>query len=631
MKKNTPAQNPEENPKQIKYLRWGIVLLLTLGIINSYLDRMNMSFAASAISREFGHWVQVFQFWRSDAAEISSSVAIDQDAAILAGEFDGLNQRGGLAYLLTHQDSGWVETASLQPDSAPGGVLKTKAIALDENYAIISSVSNSSGSGLVFIARHRKKEGTDKNQIQWRIQQQLLPTEPVNGLNFGEAVAIRNDYALVGAPAKTEHAISGAVYVFHRQDDRWVQQAKLTVENTAASGQFGQSVAMLEDAVLVGNSAEEQGRGAVYVFQHQENDWIQTQKLTRADAQANDHFGQLLSADGKYALVTAPDAERHASSGTAYIFQRHTDGWKLQVQLESGDSPAINQFGISAALAGNYAMVGAASGPKAGASGIVFMYHREGRRWVQQSRLVPSDSTIFNFGSAVALGDDKFAIVGAIKKRTALDDTLSAYIYKHIPVDPAPMGLILAMFFWMYGLLQVPAGRLVDKYGIRKLYTLSYLIWGFVATAFGLAISIWMFIVLRALLGILESVSAPASMAFIGTHFNEKERGLASGLYLSGTKFGPSIGGILAAWLIDSYGWRMLFILCGLVPLIWLAPWEYYYRKLESRLKKHPEASDRTNLTEKSLTVKKPQLFPLKKLFLYKKTWGVFWGSAAYS
>ncbi|MBN2088620.1 MFS transporter, partial [candidate division KSB1 bacterium] len=586
MKKNTLAQNPEENSKQIKYLRWGIVLLLTLGIINSYLDRMNMSFAASAISREFGHWVQVFQFWRSDATEISSSVAIDQDAAILAGEFDGLNQRGSLAYLLTHQDTGWVETASLQPDSAPGGVLKTKAIALDENYAIISSVSDSSGSGVVFIARRSKKEGTDKNQIQWRIQQQLLPTEPPIGLNFGEAVAIRNDYALVGAPAKTEQAISGAVFIFHRQDDHWVQEAKLTVENTTAPGQFGQSVALVEDAVLVGNSAEEQGRGAVYVFQHQKNDWIQIQKLMRADAQTNDHFGQLLSADGKYALVTAPDAERHASRGTAYIFQRNEDEWKLQAELVPDDSLAINQFGISAALAGNYAMVGVATGPKAGTTGIVFMYHREGRRWVQQSRLIPSDSTIFNFGSAVALSDDKFAIVGAIKKRTALDDTLSASIYKHIPVDPAQMGLILAMFFWMYGLLQVPAGRLVDKYGIRKLYTLSYLIWGFVATAFGLATSIWMFIVLRALLGILESVSAPASMAFIGTHFNEKERGLASGLYLSGTKFGPSIGGILAAWLIDSYGWRMLFILCGLVPLLWLAPWEYYYRKLESRLKK---------------------------------------------
>jgi len=80
-------------------------------------------------------------------------------------------------------------------------------------------------------------------------------------------------------------------------------------------------------------------------------------------------------------------------------------------------------------------------------------------------------------------------------------------------------------------------------------------------------------IMVQVLLGVGQSVVPPASYRWIRYHFAEKERGLAIGLYMTGTKIGPAIGTPLAAWLIGRYDWRLMFVLIGLGGLIWLAPW----------------------------------------------------------
>jgi MFS family permease len=80
-------------------------------------------------------------------------------------------------------------------------------------------------------------------------------------------------------------------------------------------------------------------------------------------------------------------------------------------------------------------------------------------------------------------------------------------------------------------------------------------------------------IVVQVLLGVGQAVVPPASYRWIRYHFVEKERGLAVGLYMTGTKIGPAIGAPLAAWLIGMYDWRVMFVLIGLGGLIWLVPW----------------------------------------------------------
>jgi MFS family permease len=113
----------------------------------------------------------------------------------------------------------------------------------------------------------------------------------------------------------------------------------------------------------------------------------------------------------------------------------------------------------------------------------------------------------------------------------------------------------------------------VDRYGVKLPYFLGFAIWCLASASTALTRSIPQLIVVQVVLGAGQAVVAPASYRWIRYHFVEKERGLAVGLYMTGTKIGPAVGAPLAAWLIGMYDWRVMFVLIGLGGLIWLVPW----------------------------------------------------------
>lgn len=134
-------------------------------------------------------------------------------------------------------------------------------------------------------------------------------------------------------------------------------------------------------------------------------------------------------------------------------------------------------------------------------------------------------------------------------------------------------GTLNSAFFWTYAALQIPAGWVVDRYGVKFPYALGFLFWCLVSALCGAVNAIWQILALRLLLGIGEAVVTPASMRWIRFHCEEKERGLAVGLYMAGTKFGPAIGAPVAAALIAAFNWRWMFVMLGLGGLVWLAFW----------------------------------------------------------
>jgi MFS family permease len=134
-------------------------------------------------------------------------------------------------------------------------------------------------------------------------------------------------------------------------------------------------------------------------------------------------------------------------------------------------------------------------------------------------------------------------------------------------------GTLNSAFFWSYAFLQIPAGWLVDRYGVKIPYAIGFLFWSLVSAGTAMAGSFSQLLALRFMLGVGESVVTPASMRWIRFHFAEKERGLAVGLYMTGTKIGPAIGAPIAAWLISAFDWRIMFLVLGLGCLIWLVPW----------------------------------------------------------
>ena len=133
-------------------------------------------------------------------------------------------------------------------------------------------------------------------------------------------------------------------------------------------------------------------------------------------------------------------------------------------------------------------------------------------------------------------------------------------------------GLALSAFYWTYSPLQMPSGYLVDRFGARAPLAIGVLLWSLVSVATSLTDTLAGLVVIRLLLGISEAVVTPASMRYIRMHFEEKQRGLAIGLYLSGSKFGPALGFVVSAYLVEVFGWRWMFVILGLGGLVWLPP-----------------------------------------------------------
>jgi MFS family permease len=134
-------------------------------------------------------------------------------------------------------------------------------------------------------------------------------------------------------------------------------------------------------------------------------------------------------------------------------------------------------------------------------------------------------------------------------------------------------GTLSSAFFWTYGLLQIPSGSLVDRFGAKWPLAAGLLCWCLFSASTGMANTFWSVLVLRLLLGLGESIITPAGLRWIRDHMEERRRGLATGIFFAGSKYGPAVAAPVAAWLIKEHGWRSMFLNQGLYGLLWLVPW----------------------------------------------------------
>jgi MFS family permease len=140
-------------------------------------------------------------------------------------------------------------------------------------------------------------------------------------------------------------------------------------------------------------------------------------------------------------------------------------------------------------------------------------------------------------------------------------------------ISDSGRGLLTSAFFWCYALLQIPAGWLVDRYGVRRVYAIGFFFWTLVSAMTGFVNNVYQLVTLRLLLGAGESVGAPASLRWIRWNCPEQERGLAVGIYMAGTKIGAAIGVPIAAFLITALNWQSMFFICGASGFLWLLAW----------------------------------------------------------
>lgn len=242
---------------------------------------------------------------------------------------------------------------------------------------------------------------------------------------FGCSVAINGNYAVVGAENDNigSNIKQGSAYIFFFNGTSWVQQAKLTAADGNDDDNFGRSVSISGDYVVVGAENDDVGidvnQGSAYVFFRSGTNWTQQEKIIATDGDANDFFGNSVSISGIYIAVGSKgdDVGANANQGSVYFFVRSGVNWTQQDQRIAPFGATGDQFGYSVSLSGDYAVVGAPYDDLAPLtnSGSINIYLRSGVNWLhQQTHSGPITNANIGYkvsidGNIIAVGRSGFA------------------------------------------------------------------------------------------------------------------------------------------------------------------------------------------------------------------------------
>jgi ACS family D-galactonate transporter-like MFS transporter len=176
-----------------------------------------------------------------------------------------------------------------------------------------------------------------------------------------------------------------------------------------------------------------------------------------------------------------------------------------------------------------------------------------------------------NWGVMVLL---TLGVLIAYLDRSSISSALANKTFiHHFDMSDVNRGWVAAAFFWSYALTQLPMGWIVDRYGVKMPYAICFAVWCAATAATGVISAFVGLFVMRLIIGAMEAVVMPASYRWIRYHVAEKHTGLAIGIFAMGNKIGTAIGAPVAAYLIVAYDWRVMFVITGLLGLIWLLPW----------------------------------------------------------
>lgn len=162
----------------------------------------------------------------------------------------------------------------------------------------------------------------------------------------------------------------------------------------------------------------------------------------------------------------------------------------------------------------------------------------------------------------------------AYADRSSISATIASGSFnRHFLLTAVSRGWLGAAFFWSYALAQLPLGWLVDRYGAKIPYAICFGVWCVATALSGATTALAGLVVMRFIVGAAEAVVMPASYRWFRHNVPERHTGSAIGIFAMGNKLGTAIGAPMAAWLITSYDWRIMFLITGLLGLLWLIPW----------------------------------------------------------
>jgi hypothetical protein len=227
-----------------------------------------------------------------------------------------------------------------------------EVVSISNNRVIVGSPENNSA--YVFT-----DNGTSWDRVK------LTPGDG-NG-SFGTSVAIADNRIIVGAPRDDDNGInSGSVHIFTYDDGNWVEyEPKITAGEGSENYFFGGSVDIAGDRIGVGAPWAENFSGYAYIFAYDGAIWQEEVKLTASDGSNHDNFGESVAIDNDTLVVGSPfNSDSGTASGAAYVFiyNDDTSTWE-EKRLPADDLDEWHKFGSTVAIAENRVVIGAPKFP----------------------------------------------------------------------------------------------------------------------------------------------------------------------------------------------------------------------------------------------------------------------------
>jgi len=204
---------------------------------------------------------------------------------------------------------------------------------------------------------------------------------------------------------------------------------------------------------------------------------------------------------------------------------------------------------------------------------------------------------------------------------------------------PIQMGLIFSAFSWTYLLFQIPGGLLVKRFAPRILYAVSLITWSLATIMQGFAKGFATLFALRMATGAFEAPAFPINNRVVSNWFPAHERASAIAVYTSGQFLGLAFLMPVLSKIQFHVGWKGLFVVTGLVGIIWGLIWYFFYRdplkhpKVNQAELEHIERGGGlldSKTTETHAPSKKSiQWADLKEVLSHRKLWGIYLGQFA--
>jgi hypothetical protein len=256
--------------------------------------------AVFVFENDRGNWIQVDELTPTGGTpedHFGSRVDIDGTRIVVGARTDDNpnGDRAGAAYVYERivllGNPIWVQTAKLVASDGDDFDEFGIDVAVSGQWAIIGADADEGGGSAYLF-----------NDLSGPWQQIAKLDSPASASGFGHTVAIDGDFAVVGAPES--FSAKGAAYVYENVGGTWELVKMLTAHDGAGGDRFGSSVSLNGKYLLVGAAQDDGSKGAAYLFWHVNGGWIERAKLTAADAAASDSFNIVAVGDG-FGLVGA--------------------------------------------------------------------------------------------------------------------------------------------------------------------------------------------------------------------------------------------------------------------------------------------------------------------------------------